>query len=90
MSNRPKVNLSESVLARAELFRRGMLFEGVPSFDQPLQMPAPPAGTDSGASSPGVAGPSPAGAPAPVPGAADALTAGAVKGDTPLETLLAP
>jgi hypothetical protein len=85
--NQPRKNLAESVLARAELFRRGMLFDGVPQFTaQPLEMPAAPA--VEAPASPGAADPSQA-LPA-VPGAADALTAGAVTGKPALETLLTP
>ncbi len=89
--NQPRKNLAESVLARAELYRRGMLFDGVPQFTSPaLEMPAPPATTEPGAPpAPGSATTEGAGAPA-VPGAADALTAGALAGQSPLETLLQP
>ncbi len=36
----PRRNLADSVLARAELFRRGMLFDGVPKYSQPAELPA--------------------------------------------------
>lgn len=90
--NQPRKNLAESVLARAELYRRGMMFDGVPKFQPELEMPASPvADADAGAPSPEGAQPAAGGAaPPPVPGAAEALTAGAVSGNTPLETLLQP
>lgn len=85
--NQPKKNLTESVLARAELFRRGLMFDGVPQFSTPdLQMPAPPAADATAAAAPPAAGP----AVAPAPGVVDELTAGAVAGNSPLETLLQP
>jgi hypothetical protein len=88
--NQPRKNLAESVLARAELFRRGMMFDGVPQFtSQPLEMPPPPAADESMAL-PGSSGAEGGGIPAAVPGAADALTAGAVGGKPALETLLTP
>jgi hypothetical protein len=85
--SRPRKNLAESVLARAELFRRGMMFGGVPSFANDMEMPAPPA-VASPEASPGAADPSQAG-PA-VPGAGEALADGAVNNQSPLQTLMTP
>lgn len=83
--NAPKKNLAESVLARAELYRRNMLFDGVPAFSADLQLPAAPA-ADAGIAPPDGG----QGAPAPAPGATDELVAGAVEGATPLQTLVTP
>lgn len=85
-----KKNLAESVLARAELYRRGLLFDGVPQFSSPeLEMPAPP-GSDP-AALPATASAAP-GEPAAMaaPGATDELVAGAVTGTAPLQTLVTP
>lgn len=85
--NKPRKNLTESVLARAELYRRGMMFEGVPSLTPELEMPAQPgAALAAPAAAPGAAA-----APAvAAPGATDELVAGAMSGAAPLETLLQP
>lgn len=91
--SQPRKNLAESVLARAELFRRGMMFDGVPQFTSPtLEMPAPPGADPAALPATASAAPGePAAEPgAAVPGAADALTAGAVAGQSPLETMLQP
>jgi hypothetical protein len=92
MKQQPKKNMAESILARAELFRRGMLFEGVPSFSTAdLELPAAPAAEMPGAPAPAAAGPGQeqSGAlPAAIPGATDALVAGSVEGNTALETVL--
>jgi hypothetical protein len=83
--SQPKKSMTESVLARAELYRRGLMFEGVPALG--VQAPLMPALE------------APQGAPAPAPGqqaapaqpgVTDALVAGAVAGKQPLETLLQP
>ncbi len=79
-------NMAESILARAELFRRGMLFEGVPSFSTAdLELPAGPAAAAPG-ETPAPAGDSQA-LPA-VPGATDALVAGSVDGKSALQTMV--
>lgn len=89
--NQPKKNLAESILARAELYQRGLMFEGVPSLaSAQLEMPQQPAlPSPVGAPAADSAGQPGAAAP-PVPGATDALVAGAVDGQTPLQTILAP
>jgi hypothetical protein len=88
--NQPRKNLAESVLARAELYRRGMLFDGVPEFTSPaLEMPVPPGAAPAALPATASAAQGEPAAPA-VPGAADALTAGAVAGQSPLETMLQP
>lgn len=86
--NMPKKNLAESVLARAEAFRRGLLFDGMPSFGGPdLQLPPAPSGATVGAPPPEGAG---GALPAAAPGATDELVAGAVQGNSPLETMVQP
>lgn len=90
MNNKPRPNLAESVLARAELFRRGALFDGVPKFGEPLELPPAAAAGLPGTAPAAPAGPSQSPEAAPVPGATDELVAGAVTGTPPLETLLQP
>jgi len=90
MMNQPKKNMAESVLARAELYRRGLMFDGVPQFsDATLQLPPGPDAA-APAASPGTPADGLGGAPAAAPGAADALVAGAVAGQSPLETVVTP
>lgn len=91
-AKKPKPNMTESILARAELFRRGMLFDGVPQMaTTELEMPA--AGIPGEAATPAATGTDPAAplsaVPAGTPETTDELVAGAVKHDTPLETLVA-
>lgn len=85
----PKKNLAESILARAELYRRGMMFDGVPSFaTAELELPAaaaPDAGAQLPAESDPVNGQQAAG---PAPGATAPLVAGAVDGKSPLQSML--
>lgn len=89
--NKPRPNLAESVLARAELYRRGLLFEGVPKFGESLELPAAAAAGSPASPAPGIAAePSQSSPAAPVPGATDPLVAGAVEGKPPLETMLDP
>lgn len=96
MNRRPKPNMAESVLARAELFRRGMMFDGVPQMSSTeLELPAEAAGAVPGAEgatmpegAAATAGAPPA-VPAGGPATTDELVAGAIKKDSPLETLVA-
>jgi hypothetical protein len=81
--SQPKKSMTESVLARAELYRRGLMFEGVPALG--VQAPLMPA-----LEQPQAAAPAPGQAAPAQPGVTDALVAGAVAGKQPLETLLAP
>lgn len=83
----PRRNLADSVLARAELFRRGMLFDGVPKYSEPAALPAAPGGE---AAAPPTAGPAPGAAAPPVEGATDSMVAGAAKGQPLLNTMLDP
>ncbi len=85
--NQPKKNMAESILARAELFRRGMLFEGVPSFSTAdLELPAGPAAAAPGA--PPMPATDSQALPAAVPGATDPMVAGAVDNKSTLQTLV--
>jgi len=82
---KPKPNMTESILARAELFRRNMLFDGVPQMaTTELELPAADAALPA---APPTA--EPGAVPAGGPGTTDELVAGAIKHDTPLETLVA-
>jgi hypothetical protein len=84
MRQQPKKNMAESILARAELFRRGMLFEGVPSFSTAdLELPAGPAAAAPGADPAADSQALPA-----VPGATSPLVAGAAEGKPALQTML--
>lgn len=90
---RPKKNLTESILARAELFRRGLLFDGVPTTQPDLQLPQMPAvnaaATDAQpAGQAGAAGVSEA--PPADPAMTNELVSGAVGGQSPIQTILAP
>ena len=83
----PKKNLAESVLARAELFRSGLMFGGVPSLSGPsLELPAPP---DAGAVAAPTAQPGEVTPPAD-PAVTNGLVAGAVDNKTPIQTILTP
>lgn len=85
MNKKPKPNMTESVLARAELFRRGMMFAGVPQMSTTeLETPALP--EMPGAADPGAADPAAPAAPVD-PGTTDELVAGALKNESPLEVL---
>jgi hypothetical protein len=91
--NSPRKNLTESVLARAEAYRAGMLFDGVPKFSTPpMQMPAAPAAADAAATDP-QAGTAPAagapGAEMPAPGG-EAVVNGAIEGKSALQSLAVP
>lgn len=89
--NKPRPNLAESVLARAELYRRGLMFDGVPSYQPEMQLPAAAAvGAPGAAATSQPAAPSQSQPAVAVPGATDALVAGAVEGKAPLETILEP
>lgn len=88
---RPKKNLAESILARAELFRRGMLFDGVPTMTPDLQLPAAPGVTPAVSGSPeALPGPPGAAAPPQDPALTNQMVAGAVSGQTPLQSIVAP
>ena len=83
----PKKNLAESVLARAELFRSGLMFGGVPSLSGPsLDLPAPP---DASAAAAPAAQPGEVTPPAN-PAVTNELVAGAVDNKSPLQTMLTP
>ncbi len=85
--NSPRKNLTESVLARAEAYRAGMLFDGVPKFSTPpVQMPAAPAAADAAATDP-QAGTAPA---AGAPGAMPAPGGEAVVNKSALQSLAVP
>lgn len=89
MNQRPKKNLAESILARAELYRRGMLFDGMPSITPGLEMPAQPMDPTAVVAQP----PAPGGeqvAPPANPMLSDQLVAGAVSGQSPLQSIVAP
>ncbi len=92
MNRKPKPNMTESILARAELFRRGMMFDGVPQMaTTELEVPPTPA---AGAISPapsqeGAVPATGAAVPAGTPETTDELVAGAIKHDSPLETMVA-
>lgn len=88
---RPKKNLTESILARAELFRRNMLFDGVPTTQPDLQMPAAPVANAVPTDAQPAGAAEAAGAAAPAnPMVTDALVSGAVEGQSPIQTILAP
>jgi hypothetical protein len=83
----PKKNLTESVLARAELYRRGLMFGSVPAFGTPDPMLPP--GPD--VSTPVTAQGAPQGdAPPAKPGVTNELVAGAVDNKTPLQSIVTP
>ncbi len=87
---KPKPNMTESVLARAELFRRGVLFNGVPQMaTTELEVPAQPGADPATAVAPPPGATDPAAPPAGGPGTTDELVAGAIMHDSPLETLVA-
>jgi len=91
MNQRPKKNLAESILARAELYRRGMLFDGMPSLTPDLEMPAPPMDPAAAVAQPPAPGAEQTEGAAPAnPGLANQLVAGAVSGQTPLQSIVAP
>jgi hypothetical protein len=84
----PKKNLAESILARAELFRSGLMFGGVPSLSGPdLQLPAPPDLGGQAAPAPGMQQQP---APPADPSVTNELVAGSVDNKTPLQTMLTP
>lgn len=89
-AKKPKPNMTESILARAELFRRGMLFDGVPQM-QTAELEMPSAEGAPGAAIPGASAgtPAPGAVPAGTPETTDELVAGAIKHESPLETLVA-
>jgi hypothetical protein len=91
MRAKPKPNMTESVLARAELYRRGMMFAGVPQMSS-TELELPAAGIPGDAAAvPGAADPAaplPA-VPAGTPETTDELVAGAIKHESPLETIVA-
>lgn len=91
MNRKPKPNMTESILARAELFRRGLMFDGVPQMaSTELELPPPDAGSISPApSQEGVVPASGAAVPAGDAGTTDEIVAGAIKHDSPLETIVA-
>jgi hypothetical protein len=87
-AKKPRPNMTESILARAELFKRGMLFDGVPQMST-TELEIPAVEGAPGAALPG-AEPAPTDAvPAGAPGTTDELVAGAIKHDSPLEVLVA-
>jgi hypothetical protein len=89
--------MTESVLARAELFRRGMMFDGVPQMSSTeLELPAGTAEAAPGGEGAAMPGADPAAdsqalpaVPAGTPETTDELVAGAVKHESPLETMVA-
>lgn len=86
----PRPKMVQSVLANAELYRRGMLFEGVPSQEPELELP-PQAGAEGNPvqnGSPAIAQPA-AAVPAGDDQTTDQLVAGAVENKSPLETMVA-
>lgn len=89
---RPKPNMTESVLARAELYRRGMMFDGVPQMST-TELELPAAGIPGEAATPPATGTDPAAQPPAVPAGTpettDELVAGAIKQESPLETMVA-
>lgn len=94
MNKKPKPNMTESVLARAELYRRGMMFEGVPQMSTTeLELPAGTAGAAPGdaaaAAAPAAESQALPAVPAGTPETTDELVAGAVKQESPLETMVA-
>ncbi len=85
----PRKNMTESILARAEAYRLGVLFDGVPKFTQPgLEMPAPPA-ADAGTPPAGTASADGADSAQPAPNGQPVVD-GVIEGRSPLESLAVP